>query len=385
MEFQTRSSIRVFYATNTPSHYKVGMLDAIARRFRQLRVMYLARRDYIRRWQNPLAEAAHPYVEVASTLFPIRALEQSQMVSLSGLRHYLSADPDVLIIGPYSQITLAMLGLVARLQGKPLIIWYESHAESGIRQGWRRHVISGIRQAVLRSATAVVVPGIKAWQHGIQSGVPEERLFVAPHSVNNDRFKVAAQLREARKGSRPGPFKFLFIGRFSPVKDLPTLFQAYDLLRKSGGKVSLSMLGGERSELPNELPEGVELLPFVEPHQIPDVLIDYDAVVLPSVNEVWGLVINEACAAGCPAIVTSCCGSAEIVRDGFNGFVVRPHDAVALATAMENLVRIAATLDAAAIREAVCARYNFENMADGFEAAIDFVSRDHVFAPTLVI
>ena len=367
--------MRVLYATNTPSHYKVGMLDAIARRFSQLQVMYLARRDYIRRWQNPLADAAHRYEEVASSLIPIRALEQSQMISLAGIRHYIAVDPDVLVIGPYSQITLATLSLLAHFRGKALIIWYESHAESGIRRGLVQHIVSGFRQVMLRSATAVVVPGIKSRQHCRQSGVREDRLFTAPHSVDNDRFKAAAQLRKVRQNSREGRFKFLFIGRFSPVKDLPTLFQAYGLLRKSNDKVSLGMLGGERSELPNELPTGIEILPFVEPHQIPEVLINYDALVLPSVNEVWGLVINEACAAGCPVIVTSCCGAAEIVHDGFNGFVVRPHDAVMLAAAMENLMRTAAALDPIAIREALCKRYNFESMANAFEAAIEYVSR----------
>ena len=52
------------------------------------------------------------------------------------------------------------------------------------------------------------------------------------------------------------------------------------------------------------------------------------ALVLVSVEEQWGLVVNEALAFGLPVIVSTAVGARDLlVRDGVNGFVV-PSDSV---------------------------------------------------------
>jgi glycosyltransferase involved in cell wall biosynthesis len=51
------------------------------------------------------------------------------------------------------------------------------------------------------------------------------------------------------------------------------------------------------------------------------------AVVLPSVSETWGLVVNEAMAAGKPVLVSNRCGCVpELVRRGVNGYTFDPLD-----------------------------------------------------------
>jgi glycosyltransferase involved in cell wall biosynthesis len=63
-----------------------------------------------------------------------------------------------------------------------------------------------------------------------------------------------------------------------------------------------------------------------------------DFVVLASAYDQWGLCVNEAMAAGRPAIVSETCGCAnELVHDGVNGFVVRPGDVGQLADRMRRL------------------------------------------------
>ena len=51
-----------------------------------------------------------------------------------------------------------------------------------------------------------------------------------------------------------------------------------------------------------------------------------DILVLTSVSETWGLVVEEALYYGVPVIVSSNCGSCEIIRDGINGYVVDIED-----------------------------------------------------------
>jgi glycosyltransferase involved in cell wall biosynthesis len=71
---------------------------------------------------------------------------------------------------------------------------------------------------------------------------------------------------------------------------------------------------------------------------MPGVYALADFTVLASQYDQWGLCVNEAFAAGTPAIVTRACGVAnELVHDGANGFIVEPGDESALAARIMQL------------------------------------------------
>jgi glycosyltransferase involved in cell wall biosynthesis len=65
-----------------------------------------------------------------------------------------------------------------------------------------------------------------------------------------------------------------------------------------------------------------------------------EALVLPTHSDPWGLVVNEAMACGLPIIVSSVAGcSADLIEDGWNGYVVPPHDVEKLSLAINSLMR----------------------------------------------
>ena len=47
-----------------------------------------------------------------------------------------------------------------------------------------------------------------------------------------------------------------------------------------------------------------------------------DILILPSISETWGLVVEEAIYFGMPVIVSSNCGVSELVKDGVNGYLI---------------------------------------------------------------
>jgi 1,2-diacylglycerol 3-alpha-glucosyltransferase len=70
-------------------------------------------------------------------------------------------------------------------------------------------------------------------------------------------------------------------------------------------------------------------------------------LVLPSVSETWGLVVNEALAAGLPVLVSHRCGCVpELVRQGWNGYLCDPLDAGDMARWMAVLSSPAVDLEA---------------------------------------
>jgi len=134
------------------------------------------------------------------------------------------------------------------------------------------------------------------------------------------------------------PPAFLYAGRLVPVKNIAELASAYRLYREQIEKPwSLRVAGtGPLAEDLNGIP-GVELLGFVQPNDLPGVMRAARCLVLPSLWEPWGVVIQEAAAAGLPVIASHNCGAVTTyLRDGVNGYIVPPH-AEEIAAAMARM------------------------------------------------
>jgi glycosyltransferase involved in cell wall biosynthesis len=65
-----------------------------------------------------------------------------------------------------------------------------------------------------------------------------------------------------------------------------------------------------------------------------------DAVILPSLEDTWGMVVLEAMSMGKPVLCSIHAGAKEMIEDGVNGFVFDPNDLPELANRMELLMRV---------------------------------------------
>ena len=94
-------------------------------------------------------------------------------------------------------------------------------------------------------------------------------------------------------------------------------------------------------------------------------------LLFPTVGDTWGVVANEACAAGVPVIVSPQAGVAgDLVRDGDNGRVL-PLDVARWAGAAADLLQDEATWARMSRRcRELVAPYTFENAAAGVAAAV---------------
>jgi len=86
------------------------------------------------------------------------------------------------------------------------------------------------------------------------------------------------------------------------------------------------------------MPGIIQFLGFVHREELPEIYALAEGLIFPTHSDPWGLVVNEAMACGLPVIVTSVAGcTLDLVQDGWNGFVVPPRDASALARATASL------------------------------------------------
>jgi glycosyltransferase involved in cell wall biosynthesis len=205
--------------------------------------------------------------------------------------------------------------------------------------------------------------------------VDPERCVVAPNGFDPSRFGPrsvdrAAFWREAlfdrphgwRPGAEEGSVAYdpqqaavmakapvlLAVGRFTEVKRLPLLIEAFGRARRATGlPASLVLVGGYPGEWEGEHPydtirrtgaRDVYLAGWHDHDALTAFFAAADAVVLASVREQFGSVLVEGMACGLPAIAVNRLGPADIVRPGQTGWLVAPDDETELAGALAQAI-----------------------------------------------
>lgn len=159
----------------------------------------------------------------------------------------------------------------------------------------------------------------------------------------------------------------LFVGQFIHRKAVDVLLKACDGLE---GKPYVLLVGGTPTEEYREIIErlgleNIHFMPFVSREVLRRYYEAADVFVLPTREDTWGLVVNEAMAAGLPVVATRrCVAACELVTDGVNGYLVETEQVDALRDRLRTLLNDPALryrfgTNSRRIIEA----YTYENMA----------------------
>jgi phosphatidylinositol alpha-mannosyltransferase len=139
-------------------------------------------------------------------------------------------------------------------------------------------------------------------------------------------------------GSHPG-LKILFIGQAVQRKGLPVLLSAFEALRDQI-PATLTLVGATRAEVAHMMLDdrGVHALGKVSEQRKLAELRHAEVVCAPSLHgESFGMVLTEAFAAATPVVASDIPGYRDVLRDGTDGVLVAPGDALALAQALRGL------------------------------------------------
>ena len=131
----------------------------------------------------------------------------------------------------------------------------------------------------------------------------------------------------------------LYVGRLIPVKNLERLLAAFTSVDERAVLVFVGD-GVEQDTLQREAAGSVRIL-FLGRLSGPDLMAWYnlaDVLVLPSVQEAFGAVVNEALVGGCPVAVSARAGSAFLVKEGLNGTVFNPESVPEMTAALNRLL-----------------------------------------------
>jgi glycosyltransferase involved in cell wall biosynthesis len=177
--------------------------------------------------------------------------------------------------------------------------------------------------------------------------LPDERFAVVPNGfdpVFRPRNVDRDALWRRTIGVAPRGTVFVYVGRFTAVKRLTVLIEAFAIARgRTSEAASLVLVGGHPGEWEGEHPaktierlsvEDVHLAGWHAHEELPDLLNASDALVHAAVAEQFGQALIEAMACGLPVIAVDRGGPSTIVDDPQTGWLVEPDDPVALAAAI---------------------------------------------------
>jgi glycosyltransferase involved in cell wall biosynthesis len=267
------------------------------------------------------------------------------------LIHLRRLRPEVVWVHGVSYLTLWLAVVAGRLARLPVLLREEQTLLHP------RPVHRRLPRALIWRALSRQVYGLYIGSHNRaffrHYGVPAERLFFAPYTVDNEGLgRAAAVLRPWQADLRrafgidpaAGPL-VLFVGKLIARKQPQLLLEAFARVRHRFPCALLFVGEGPlepalRQRAAATGTPDVHFAGFLNREQIARAYAAADLFVLPSGwHETWGVVVNEAMNFALPVVVTDTVGCApDLVHAGENGFVVPHGDAGRLAAAIAALV-----------------------------------------------
>lgn len=285
--------------------------------------------------------------------------------------------PDAVLLLSYSFFSTLKL-IWSQSTRWPMLFRGDSHRLQP-RRGLKAWIKQKLVSWTFSRLRACLYVGEANRRYFLAHGVPSDRLFFAPHAIDQARFfdarsrhHAAAKQLRAQLGLAADQRLAVFVGKLEWQKDPMTLLRAFARIGNARFHLLIVGDGPMREEMMRLATARVHFLPFQNQAAIPSIYAAADVLVLPSVSETWGMVINEAQAAGTPVIVSDQVGcQTDLVEDGVTGLVFRTGDDHALAAALTAILADDALAQRFAARgREIAQRYSYAAASDGLLQAM---------------
>lgn len=273
------------------------------------------------------------------------------LAQVQALRRALAGDRrhTILHLAGWGHPVLVTALLTARCMGIPVAV--ESDTASGSLDPLRIWVKKLTYPLLFRVASRFLPGGTRQARYLAQYGVKTDRMTVVHMTVDvcairqfcaNDRKAMRAAAR-ARWGMSADECIVLFVGRLEEHKGVKLLLSAFQRAAGKERDLRLAIVGSGSlathvAAVAAEADRRVNYLGRLFGDDVLRAYLAADFLVLPSLFEPWGLVVNEAMACGLPVIVSDRVGCADdLVRPGETGLIVAAGDDGQLAAAIRRL------------------------------------------------
>lgn len=286
------------FVTNLPAFYKINLFNEIASK---KNILVIFTHSYS-------TDRNKNFFEGNKNFEYYFLPKSSKLQQLYHLIHLIrKIDFKELILGGYDEMVYWLLAFTNSKKNNSLII------ESSIFESRTSGIAGWLKRQFLKRVTHVYASG------KLQSNLCKSLKFNGKITITKGVgiFNIVPQPQYFPKVEVKN---FIYVGRFSPEKNLEYLINTFSFLPKFN--LNLVGYGPEEKYLKTIANENVN---FLGPISNEKLYIEYqknDVFILPSLREPWGLVVEEALNNGLPVIVSNKVGCIdEVVKDGVNGLI----------------------------------------------------------------
>jgi len=323
---------RILYLTGYPAPYRVAYFDVLGRDA-DVTVLFADRKeDQTHRSQAWFVQGSGNF----------RAVQLEKRVSAMrggclclDVVDWLKQKWDVIVLCGYSSPTVMLA--MAYLKARRIPFWME--VDGGlIRPDSKAKYL--FKKTLVRSAAGWLSTGKSTTDYLVHYGAVRERVYEYPFSsLHASDFPETLLNREEKMvlrrelGISDGKM-ILSIGQFIYRKGYDVLLRCAAMLAPD---VEIYIVGGTPTEeylqMCRDLKlQNVHFEGFMKKEQLLKYYQAADLFVLPTREDIWGLVINEAMAYGLPVVTTDrCVAGLDLVENDTNGYIVPVGDEKALA------------------------------------------------------
>ena len=235
-----------------------------------------------------------------------------------------------------------------------------------------------IKKYYVSRAAACLASGEFARRYFLCYGARPERIFEHRFtSLNEEDIAPLVPNEKEREELRKKlgiemPKAVLTVGQFIPRKGFDILLEAWTKLDSQAELIIIGG-GGLKSQYQQFIQRNnlrhVKILDFMQKKELFEYYHAVDLFVLPTREDIWGLVINEAMACGLPVVSTNrCIAAMELIEDGKNGFVVPVDDPQKLSEAVKKLIA----------DDGLCSRIRRNNILKMQNCTLDCIVKQHL-------
>lgn len=329
--------MKVLFTANIPSPYRVDFFNELGK---QCELTVLFEREYAKDREYSWTGNG---IESFRAVFLKGLQAGNDSAFCPGILKYLSLNKyDVIVIGGYSTYT-GMLAIEYMKLGR---ISFILNSDGGLIKP-DSHVRYRIKSHFISAASAWLSTGRMTTEYLIHYGANAKNISVYPFTSLWEKDileKPPSQLEKQSIRRKLGIQEnkvILSVGQFIPRKGYDVLLNACFNMDTD---IGMYIIGGEPTVEYLRMKENLHLehtyfIGFKKKKELAEFYKAADLFVLPTREDIWGLVINEAMAHALPIVTTEkCIAGVELVEPGENGFIIPIEDTEALSAAIKKIL-----------------------------------------------
>lgn len=359
--------MKVLFTTNIPSPYRVEFFEELGK-LCELTVIY-ERESATNRNEKWLIKEVENFNQVFLKGFKCGA---DSALSFSIIKFLNDKSFDIVILGGYSTPTGILSALYLAIKGRQYIL----NCDGGIIKKRESNIKKNIKRFLIGKATWWTSTSEKTSEYLLYYGARIEDIYWYPFtslrkaemlnisSTTGEKEAIRAKLKIPEKKV------IVAVGQFIYRKGFDVLLNACKEIDKETGVYIIgSKANDEYINIKKCLQlKNVNFISFKSKEELADYYKAADLFVLPTREDIWGLVINEAMSHGLPVITTdNCLAGLELVIDSENGYIVPVEDVDSLANKINSIFKddvLRLRMSSKSLE--IIQEYSIENMASRY-------------------